>query len=241
MSLVCFTMTILFRIIIQIFKFFGMWPISFNVSDNTAKAKHYCNKILIIWSIINILSLSAYIIVICVNYEVVLSKLNGIGTFSAAAKGGTVLLTHLVILLESLCTRKDQHGLWSKTKCVDRTFEKMDIATDVHNNKFYRNYSLKFFSYQLLAWISEIVVLYQIQNNLSWKLFNYATLLSVMVSRSRHLHHALYIGGYRRIRLSSSSTYPFDLQTCSPQIFAPLKVSWKCWPTRQRNQRKHLM
>lgn len=172
-----------------------MLPICTTFSDTNAKpSSHYCNKILVIWSFINILSLSAYIIVICVEYEYVLSKLNGIGKFSAVAKGGTVLVTHFVILLESLLTRNDQENLWIKTKCVDRTFEKMGIATDVHNSKFYKDYSLKFFAYQSLAWISEIAVLYQVQNDLSWKLFNYSTLLSVMVSRSRHLYHALYIG-----------------------------------------------
>lgn len=189
-------MTILFHIIIKIFQFFGMWPMSFHLSENRTKASRYCKMLLVVWNLLNILSLSACIIVICVYYELVLNTLNSIGQFSAVTKGGTVLITHLIILLESLFTRNDQEHLWIKAKCVDRTFDKMGIATDVHNNAFYRNYSVKFFSYQLIAWISEITVIYQVQNNLSWKLFNYATLFSVMVSRSKHLHHALYIGRF---------------------------------------------
>lgn len=171
-----------------------MSPISLNFSDNKAKVPYNRNIFLIIWSLLNILLLSTYIIVICVYYEIVLSKLNGIGKFSALTKGGTVLITHFIILCESLLTRNYQGYLWNKAKCVDRTFEKMGVATDVHKNKFYKNYSLKFFSYQLLAWVAEVIVLAQVQSNLSWKLFNYATLISVMVSRTRHLHHALYIG-----------------------------------------------
>lgn len=172
-----------------------MWPIFSIASENKTNVSRYCKVFLIIWSLVNILSLSAFIIVICVYYELVLNKLGSIGTFSAVSKGATVLITHLVILLESLLTREDQECLWNKAKSVDRTFEKMGIDTAVHSHKFYKNYSLKFFSYQLFAWIAEILVISLIQNNLSWKLFNYATLFSVMVSRSRHLHHALYIGG----------------------------------------------
>lgn len=173
-----------------------MWPMSLHVSENKTKVSHYCKTFLVIWNLLNILSLSSYIIVICVYYELVLHTLNSIGRFSAVTKGGTVLITHLIILLEALFTRNDQEYLWIKAKCVNRTFEKMGIATDVHNNKFYKNYAVKFFSYQLFAWISEIVVICQVQNNLSWKVFNYATLFSVMVSRSKHLHHALYIGRF---------------------------------------------
>lgn len=191
-------MTIPFQFLIKIFQFFGMWPMSVNVSAATkTNVSNYCKIFLVLWNLLMILSLSAYIIVICVYYELVLNTLNGIGKFSAVTKGGTVLLTHLIILLESLLTRNDQECLWNKAKCVDRTFERMGIVTADQNNKFYRNFSIKFFSYQSFAWISEIAVIYQVQNNLSWKLFNYATLLSVMVSRSKHLHHALYIGGFR--------------------------------------------
>lgn len=189
-------MAILFQIAIKIFQFFGMSPISVNFLVNQTRTTRYCNAFLVIWSLLNILSLSAYIIVICVYYELVLSKLGSIGQFSAVTKGGAVLITHLIILLESLLTRNDQEYLWIKAKSVDRTFEKMGIDMTVHKKNFYKNYSLKFFSYQLFAWISEFVVIYQVQDNLSWKLFNYATLFSVMVSRSRHLQHALYIGWF---------------------------------------------
>lgn len=190
-------MSISFRLIKIIFHFFGMWPISSQVSNNKTTDSRFCNAFLIIWSLMNILPLSVCIILVCVYNEPILVKLKGYGSFSATSMGGIVLVTHLIILLESLFTRNGQDLLWNKAKCVDRTFEKMGIATDQHRNQFYKNFSLKFFSYQLLAWISEITVLFLIQDDLSWKLFNYATLFSVMVSRSRHLHHALYIGGLR--------------------------------------------
>lgn len=189
-----FTMKVLFHIIIKVFQFFGMCPISLNFSDSKAKVTYDRNVFLVFWSLLNIFSLSAYIIVIGVYYEFVLNKLNSIGKFSTITKGGTVLITHLIILCESLLTMNNQGYLWTKAKCVDNTFDKMGIATDIKKSQFYKKISLKFFSYQLFAWISEIVVIFQVQDNLSWKLFNYATLISVMVSRTRHLHHALYIG-----------------------------------------------
>lgn len=187
-------MKILFNIIIKIFQFFGMCPISLNFSDSKAKVTYDRNIFLVFWSVLNIFSLSAYIILIGVYYDYVLNRLNSIGKFSALTKGATVLITHLIILCESLLTRNYQGYLWTKAKCVDRTFEKMGIATDIQKNKFYKHFSLKFFSYQFFAWISEIVVIFQVQSNVSWKLFNYGTLISVMVSRTRHLHHAFYIG-----------------------------------------------
>lgn len=189
-------MSISFRFIKIIFHFFCMWPTLSQVFDNKAKDSRYCNAFLILWSIINILPLSVCIILVCVYNEPILDKLSGFGRFSATSMGGIVLVTHLVILIESLLTRNGQDYLWTKAKSVDQTFEKMGIATDQHRKKFYRKFSIKFFSYQLIAWISEITVLILIENNMSWKLFNYATLFSVMVSRSRHLHHALYIGGF---------------------------------------------
>lgn len=171
-----------------------MWPTSSQVFANKAEDSRYCNAFLILWSVINILPLSVCIILICVYNEPILDAVSGFGRFSATSMGGIVLVTHLVILLESLFTRNGQNCLWIKAKSVDRTFEKMGIATDQHRKTFYRRFSVKFFSYQLIAWISEITVLILIDNNKSWKLFNSATLFSVMVSRSRHLHHALYIG-----------------------------------------------
>lgn len=189
-------MRILFEIVIKVFQFLGMWPIFLQFSSNSPNTKRFCNAFLVIWSIINILSLSTYIILLCVYYELVLNKLKGIGQFSAASKGGTVLITHLIILLESLYTRSDQELLWSKVQSVRRIFEQMRIPTADHNDAFYKNYFFKFFSYQVLMWTSEITVLCLVQDNVSWMLFIYATLFSVMVSRSRHLHHALYIGGF---------------------------------------------
>lgn len=171
-----------------------MCPISLNFSDNNSEVMYGRNIFLIIWSTLSILSLSAYIILICVFYELVLNSLNDIGEFSALTKGGTVLITHLIILCESLTTRNDQGYLWIKARSVDETFEKMGLNKDIYKNKFFRNYALKFFSYQLFAWIAEIVVIIQVHSNLSWRYFNYATLFSLMVSRTRHLHHALYIG-----------------------------------------------
>lgn len=173
-----------------------MWPISLNVSHNKPKVKRFSSTFLIIWSVTNILSISAYIVLICVYNELVLREIKGVGEFSAVSKGGTVIMTHLIILLESLYTRAGQEFIWSKATSVDRTFEKMGISTAVHNSKFHRKYFWKFLSYQFLAWISETSVLCLVQDNVSWMLFNYATLYSVMVSRSRHLYQAFYIGEF---------------------------------------------
>lgn len=165
-------------------------PLNFNKNDKTNKL---FQNIFVLWSLFNIaLVASLAIACFCLN-EQLFKKHDTIGRFNDILKFSTIILTHLMVLIESVCTRNHQKNIWQKFQLVDQNFSKIDVDSKARNNFFYRKYSIKFFLWFGLSSLIEILIISLIREDDQYRRYWFLTIISLTISRSRHLQQNLYI------------------------------------------------
>lgn len=180
----------LFPLILQYYQFVAMCPISLPREKSQVNMN---NWFLIIWSIINVIFLCFLTVLFLIYSDIIYDENNDIGRFQDIVKFGTILLTHFFILVETLYTRRHQFEFWQLRNQVDACLEEMDIEPTIYRRKFETDYTKKFISYQVVTWIVEIYIISTVQDDIQWLEFWFATIYSLMMTRSRHFQHSMYI------------------------------------------------
>lgn len=174
------------------FQLMGMCPLPLNFSTNNGTVKFFRN-IFIAWSLFNIICVASLAVVCFFLNDKLFLKHDTIGRFNDILKFSTTILTHLTILIESLCTRDQQRSIWQKFQIVDQNFSKIDIDVIERNKIFYRKFVIKFFLWFGLAAIAEIFIISFIRDDTQYQRYWFLTIISLVISRSRHLQQNLYV------------------------------------------------
>lgn len=185
---------ILFKLIIKFLQLCGMCPISLNFQSTNNKTS-IRNSLFTIWSIIIMIVIIVYVILtICVLKDTFLEQKSRVGKFNDIAKFCTTMLTHFIIVCESLLTKQHQYLMWQKIVDVDHCFDKMDIQNiTIYKQKFHQYYVIKFFLYILMTITIEIIIITSIRGDLEWQSYWYSVIFSLMMTRIRHLQQSLFI------------------------------------------------
>lgn len=182
----------LFIAILFYFQALGMCPLPLNFNKNDKTIKIFQN-IFVFWSFFNVILVTLLALISFLLNDELFQKHNTIGRFNDILKFSTIILTHLTVLIESLCTRDHQKSIWQKFQSIDQSFSKIDVDSKAKNNIFYRFFSIKFILWFGIATIIEILIVTFIREDDQYKRYWYLTIISLTVSRSRHLQQNLYI------------------------------------------------
>lgn len=175
-----------------IFVLFGCFGLYYPVKKNNKQAawiSNILNKFLIAWSLLNILFLGVLAFYTCNKFlddKSDLMNFNNILTFSI------VLLTHFIILNESLFVNQNFDKIWKNILISDALIGKMIEGYEIILEKFYKQTFIKIISYIIVTFILEISIIFNIKNDLNWSFMWLICIIPLTVSRFRHLQYTIY-------------------------------------------------
>lgn len=184
--------------LLQIFKYVGMCPLSIGniISDfRLVRPRHYIrNGLLILWSIIIIVALtSVYTVVVLLYHIKVLKPRSHFISLNDLAKLSAIYLTHLVIIIEALCTRNQMSLYLKKLSQVDTDMIDLFVEPKKHHIPPIDDYFRKFFCYLVFACAVEIAIIVRVQTDHPWFVYWCICIVPLMMGRIRHLQHALFV------------------------------------------------
>lgn len=206
-------METIYHIMLKSFQYCGICPISLNLPSNGNNNNNniaVANKIflntsatisdapIVLWTTICFIFMCLYAISISIYYRLnILIDFNDINKFTATVKLESVFITHLIIIYESLMTKSSHTNLWQRINGIDKLYHKLNMDPNNEQRKhLYRIDVWKFFSFEFIALCIEINMLF-IDHIQGWSYIRYATILSIMITRTRHIQHTLYIDSIR--------------------------------------------
>lgn len=175
-----------------------MIPVSV-VSTSTNQIKTYGkqlnnkNLVLAAWSIISLVALFILIVMVFTSKDVFGSH-NYIGEFNDMIKIASVYATHTVILVEAFLSRVHLSEFMRKIREVDEVIlAHLDIVQIHHPEIFRKGFVKKFFLNLTAVLVVEIIIIASIQADPMWTNLWYFSIVSLTVSRLRHLHLTLHV------------------------------------------------
>lgn len=175
-----------FSLIIFYFQVFALCCVALNFKSGKQKRLH--SVIFTIWSILNVFLVASNAIAFSVFVAAGAFK-----SLTSILKFYVIVLTHLVILVESLMTRDNHVEIWRNITRVDANLKHLHRNIQKVHSEFFNRCVVKFLAYLGIAWLIEIWIILSIQSDREWTFIWYAEIASLMISRSRHLQQTLYI------------------------------------------------
>lgn len=175
---------LIFNGILLLFRLSGLCPILIYTHRFTI------SLLLTAWSLMQLCGISYLACTTIEKFfnEPSLATINNILTFSI------ILLTHAVTIVESLIVRKNFRDIWQNINSVD------DLITSmIHDyrgilTQFYRSMSTRIIGYIMVTTLLELGVIAGIlDHDADWTYMWLCTILSLTISRFRHLQHSLFI------------------------------------------------
>lgn len=181
--------------IVKFFQFCGICPIDV-IYKRPRRMFRFLTTLdicLPLWSLAMLAPLIAYVVVIAYYNSEIMDNFGSLGKVNAGAKGAAIILTHLAVVYEALLTRGEQRMLLVKLLAVDECLASIGANATGARKRYFWNYSIKFGSYLTFALVSELIIFFNVRNNSEWSTYWYATIVSLMVIRMKHLQHVLYV------------------------------------------------
>lgn len=178
---------LIFLGIFALFRSFGLCPIK----NDKYRGSEVFNRILIVWSFFNIGVVGALIYITCVKF--VHDQSDNLVNFNNILTFSIIILTHFIVLIESLWTRNNFIKIWKNIEMCDVLIRKLIDGYDEILKSFYKKVSIKILSFVIITCVLELLIIFNIQNDASWSFLWKVTFLSSTVSRFRHLQYTIYI------------------------------------------------
>ena len=181
----------LFDGLLRVFTVFGFCPIKIDRKPKkTVNSFKVTNNILLIMSLLHIVVVIIPVYFAC---KMFLSTDSDVGSFNNVLKFGVMALTHFTAVVESMIVRKNFFEIWIRMNQIDDLIDAMlpDYGTVLKS--FYEKTSKKIFSVLLMTIVIEIYIIANILPIDSWTFIWSVSIISLMMSRLRHLQHTLYI------------------------------------------------
>lgn len=159
------------------------------------------NGHLVTWTLAQTVALLAYIVVLLVYRAPIVAQFDSFSRFKVVMKGGTLLLTHLGILLEALYSRHSMDAMRAGLRSIDRQLTAADIGTTTTttinsneaNRRSRRNFLLTFIALAVFVGAVEAVTVGIASRPAECQSYWWATAWSLSVARLRHLQHTLFV------------------------------------------------
>ena len=182
-----------FNLVLALFHLTGMAPVPIHPNKSLAnmpKDSQTKRVSLSLWSLGSLAAL-AILIVMTFTSDGIFGSHNYIGEFNDMIKSASIYTTHCIILVEAYLSRHHQSSFWIKIKEVDTRF--LSQFEVVHAKAFEKTFARKFFLNVSAVVLVEVVIISCIQSEGVWSTMWYLTIVSLTVSRLRHLQLMLYV------------------------------------------------
>lgn len=176
---------IVFNGLYGLFTLFGFCP---TVTEN--KGRKGADVILKAWSILHLAVATSLAFFA---FHTFISDDSDIANFNNILKFSIMIMTHIVTCLESLVVRKNFIEIWIRVKTTDDLIGRMLPNYDAILNDFYKETSKKQILALLSTFVIELVIILSIYEMPSWSFMWSISIVPILMSRFRHLHHALFI------------------------------------------------
>jgi len=179
-----FNWQLIFNGLLLLFRFSGLCPILIS------KKKHFCiTFMLIIWSVVQLIGVGVTIEITVKKFfaNPGLANVNNVLTFSI------IMLTHAVTIVESVIVRKNFIYIWKNIASADELISGMVSNFNEILMKFNKNISIRLTGYILMTILLELGVIIRVADDEDWTYMWCICILSLTISRLRHLQHSLFI------------------------------------------------
>lgn len=164
--------------------FFQIFTISSVILPNTKKK---INLILNFCAILNLILLSAIVFCAFKYEEDIFYSRDIIGKFTDIIQLLAPILSHMIVIVESLRTKRQQTKIWNKIIFSN------SLLKSVNYRKEEIRYSIKFFLLNFLSILTEIVILRLEKHDVKYTNLWYCKLYSNIVVRLENLQIILYV------------------------------------------------
>lgn len=178
---------LIFNVLLGVFSLCGFCPTVINGRKNAVET---WDVILLLWSMIHIAIpsvLSYFAFQEFFSHESDFAGFNNILMFSIT------FLTHFACAIESIVVRKNFEEIWLRFHTIDGLIGNMLPGYKTTVKTFYRQISRKIIVYIALTVSIELFIITHIFEAQNWRFMWFITIIPLMISRFRHLHHTLYI------------------------------------------------
>lgn len=185
----------IFEFILQIFHFTGMVPVTIQESSVNNYPAHSNNKnfFLICWSLLHLILLLILIITVY-TADGIFGNHNYIGEFNDMIKVASIYATHVLILIEALCCKHHLSAFWRKIREVDTNILSQFNQERIDNPEIFEKcFVKKFFLNLTVVLLLETIVISTIQEDVLWTNLWYLSIVSLTITRLRHLHLMLHV------------------------------------------------
>lgn len=158
--------------------------------DGKGKKLDIFNAILMTWSLFH---LSAATFLAYLASQAFLSDDSEISNFNNILKFSIILLTYFATCIESIAVRKNFIEIWSRIRLIDDLISNMLPDYKLILRKFYKDTARKIIIYILFTTALEVIIITNIYEVASWRFMWSISIIPVIMSRFRHLHHTLFI------------------------------------------------
>lgn len=144
---------------------------------------------LIIWSVIQLIGVGITTEITVKKFfnNPGLANVNNVLTFSI------IMLTHAVTIIESVVVRRNFIYIWKNVASADELISGMVSNFNEIIMKFYKNISIRLTGYILMTILLELGVIIRVADDQDWTYMWCICILSLTISRLRHLQHSLFI------------------------------------------------
>lgn len=179
----------LMKIIITFLQFVGLCPITHN-------AQKYTNNYLIeIWTLCCVfftMPHSAYLFTL-IYTDVAVHGYDKLDFFIAITKAIMIVVTHFIIIFESLFTRYNQWSIWNNFVVFYKLFDEIHESIEPVLHKCTQKYFWKAALYQILSLSIELFVVWKFLKEIGMIKYWYATTISLIITRIRLCQEIMYI------------------------------------------------
>lgn len=186
-----FKWQLLFDGLLKVFTVFGFCPIKIDRKNIKSSQNFEASDIVLLTlSLLHIAIVTTLVVFACKAFFATDSE---VGSFNNVLKFGIMALTHFVAVVESMVVRQNFVEIWTRVKQIDDALEVMLPNYGTVLKTFYKETSRKVSAFLLITVIIELVIISNILAVNYWSFMWGISIVSLMMSRLRHLQHTLYI------------------------------------------------
>ena len=176
----------MFQFCLRFFQLFGFYPV--HVKRQKSELLKWClNVIYFIWSIVHISFSLAHLVYVIMNQNTMLYAETGIGKINDVIVYASLIFAHLSIVLETYIQRRYFVLFWNSYDKI-QSLNKHKV-----NNDWYNGFIIKFGIYISFTIVIETLVILNINKDVQWSQFWYASVFALSMTRIRHIQHIFFI------------------------------------------------
>lgn len=177
----------LFNGLLGLFSLCGFCP---TLIDKSRKYFVVLNIILVAWSFVHV---AVAITLAIFAFQTFMLDDSGFASFNNILKFSIMVLTYFATCLESFFSRNNFVEIWTRIKTADDLIQNL-LPNHISNlNKFYKDTTRKIILAMLFTIGIELIIISNVYDVYNWRSMWIISIIPVIMSRFRHLHHQLFI------------------------------------------------